>query len=68
MGESSKVLHRVNGVTGVEADRTSEAVIYPQYGANRLSEMEPMDDLHVLRAFEIYLLPIFSVKAVAKLR
>jgi len=67
-GDIYKIQHLVDGITGMEGDRTKYSLILKQYGASLASEQEPIVDQHVLRAFEIYRLKDVSFMKVEKIR
>jgi hypothetical protein len=65
-GDINKVQHIIDGVMGSLEDRSEYSLIFKQYGASLASEDEPIVDQHVLRAFELYSLNVYSESSVEK--
>ena len=67
-GDINKLQHIVDGILQTEGFRSDYSLIFKQFGHSLTTSLEPLVDQHVLRAFEIKSLPIYSEFAVNSLR
>ena len=67
-GDINKLQHIVDGILQTEGFRSDYSLIFKQFGHSLTNSLEPLVDQHVLRAFEIKSLPIYSESAVNSLR
>ena len=67
-GDIKKVQHLIDGVLGIQEDRSEYSLVFKQYGASLANSAEPIVDQHILRAFEIYSLETYFEEVVEKSR
>jgi len=67
-GDINKIQHIVDGILQADGFRTNHSLIFKQFGQSLTNILEPIVDQHVLRAFEIKSLKIYSEDAVNSLR